>query len=141
MNLPSGLQPFFNFISTYAALLLAVLAVAEGFICFFLLRRIEALRMKVEDAATAAEDAARAAALAAPGGIDPEVVINLLRSGRPASLDAVYTMMQRQIAEAEARERERDEAAAAVSAASESPAQPAAPEPAAPAASETPSGS
>ena len=135
MNLPAGLQPFFNFISTYAALLLAVLAVAEGFICFFLLRRIEALNLKVEAAATAAEDSARAAALAAPGGIDPEVVINLLRSGRPASLDAVYTMMQRQIAEAEAREREREEAAAAVSAATASSPS------AAPAATETPSGS
>ncbi|MBV8193959.1 MAG: hypothetical protein JOY80_00375 [Candidatus Dormibacteraeota bacterium] len=33
--------------------------------------------------------------MAAPGGIDPEAVIDVLRRGVPPTLDNVYTAMQR----------------------------------------------
>ena len=70
------------------------LALVELIIIILLLRRIERLQDRVARAVRAAEDAARAAALASPGGIDPEVVISLLRTGMPVTLDAVYSKMR-----------------------------------------------
>ena len=46
-------------------------------------------------AQAAALKSARAAALAAPGAIDPEAVLALLRQGHAPTLDNVYAMMRR----------------------------------------------
>jgi hypothetical protein len=73
---------------------LALLAVVLGFLCSYLLRRQKVMSKRLRIAENAAEEAARAAALAAPGGIDPEVVIELLRDGRPPTLDNIYAVMQ-----------------------------------------------
>ena len=72
---------------------LALLSVVLGFLCSYLLRRQKVMSRRLRIAEEAAEDAARAAALAAPGGIDPEVVIQLLRDGRPPTLDNIYALM------------------------------------------------
>lgn len=85
------------------AILLGVVAIAEGILAAWLYRRNDDLRLRLRRANDAAEDAARAAALAAPGGIDPEIVIHLLRTGQAATLDVVHDLMER---------RERSEAAA-----------------------------
>jgi len=77
-------------------LILGVIVLIEAAACAFFLRRIRRLQKHLEVAVLAAEDAARAAALASPGGIDPEVVISLLRSGQPVTLDAVYAYMEQQ---------------------------------------------
>jgi hypothetical protein len=77
-------------------LILGALVLIEGGLCFFLFTRITGLRKRLDVAIRSAEDAARAAALASPGGIDPEVVIALLRSGQPVTLDAVYAEMEQQ---------------------------------------------
>lgn len=77
----------------HAVLVVAILAVLEGILCAYLLRRMESLRRRLDIAIDAAEDAARAAAMAAPGGIDPELVVGLLRDGRPVTLDSVHEVM------------------------------------------------
>lgn len=82
----------------HAVFILAGLAILEGALCAYLVRRTEQFKRRLDIAVRAAEDAARAAALAAPGGIDPEVVIGLLRTGQPTSLDSVYAVMERQAA-------------------------------------------
>ena len=82
--------------ATTVAIALGLLAIFEGALCAFLLRRVDILQRRLDVAVGAAEDAARAAALAYPGGIDPEVVITLLRSGQPVTLDSVYAHMERQ---------------------------------------------
>jgi hypothetical protein len=64
-------------------------------LCVALAARIERLKDRLHIAKAAAEDAAQAAALAAPGGIDPDVVAELLRTGERPTLDSVYTAMQR----------------------------------------------
>jgi hypothetical protein len=74
--------------------LIAALAVIEGGLCAFLIRRNEQLTAHLHRAREAAEDAARAAALAAPGGIDPEIVLHLLRTGQPTTLDNVHALME-----------------------------------------------
>ncbi len=79
----------------------ALLAVALGFLCSYLLRRLSVMHKRVRIAEEAAEEAARAAALAAPGGIDPEVVMELLRDGRPPTLDNIYQLMRRRESPAE----------------------------------------
>lgn len=79
-------------------LLLGCLAVVLALLCLAMLARIERLKDRLHIAQAAAEDAARAAALAAPGGIDPDVVIELLRKGERPTLDAVYASMQGQAA-------------------------------------------
>lgn len=79
-----------------ALIAVAALAVVEGLLCGVLIRRVDGLKRRLDIAVSAAEDAARAAAMSAPGGIDPEVVMTLLRAGQPVSLDAVYAIMERQ---------------------------------------------
>jgi hypothetical protein len=74
---------------------LGVVAIALALLCMAMVARIERLKDRLHAAQSAAEDAARAAALAAPGGIDPEVVVELLRTGERPTLDAVYATMQR----------------------------------------------
>ena len=78
----------------HAVIAVALLATALGFLCSYLLRRLAVLRRRLRIAEQAAEEAARAAAMAAPGGIDPEAVMELLRDGRPPTLDNVYALMQ-----------------------------------------------
>ena len=87
MNLTQLLQD-------HGVVALALLSVVLGFLCSYLLRRQKVLSRRLRTAEEAAEEAARSAALAAPGGIDPEVVIELLRDGRPPTLDNVYAAMQ-----------------------------------------------
>ena len=86
----------------HSVLVLAALAVVEGIICLALLRLMRQARTEMRAAQAAAGAAARAAALAAPGAIDPEAVLSLLREGHAPTLDNVYAMMQRQQAGADA---------------------------------------
>jgi hypothetical protein len=76
-------------------LVVGIIAVLLALLCIALMSRAERLKDRLHIAEAAAEDAAAAAALAAPGGIDPDVVVELLRTGERPTLDAVYTTMQR----------------------------------------------
>jgi hypothetical protein len=82
-------------LQVHAVLLLCALVVLEGLICVSLLRRLRHAREGLRAAQSAAEAATRAAALAAPGAIDPEAVLALLREGHAPTLDNVYAIMQR----------------------------------------------
>jgi hypothetical protein len=75
-------------------LAVGMVAAILAILCIVLLARVERLKDRLHIAKAAAEDAAQAAALAAPGGIDPEVVADLLRTGQRPTLDAVYAAMQ-----------------------------------------------
>jgi len=77
-----------------AAYVIAAVAIAEGILAAWLLRRNEELRSRLRRARDAAEEAARAAALAAPGEIDPEIVIHLLRTGQTVTLETVHAIME-----------------------------------------------
>ena len=83
-----------DFVRDHGTFLMAGLAVLEGLMVAFLIRRNERMAARLHRAREAAEDAARAAALAAPGGIDPEIVIHLLRTGQPTTLDNVHALME-----------------------------------------------
>jgi hypothetical protein len=74
---------------------IGAVAVILALLCVVLVARVERLKDRLHIAKAAAEDAAQAAALAAPGGIDPDVVAELLRTGQRPTLDAVYDAMQR----------------------------------------------
>ncbi len=88
-------------VTGHAAILLAVVAILEGVLAAWLFRRNDELRMQLRRARDAADEAVRTAALAAPGGIDPEIVIQLIRSGQSPTLDVVQSLMdQRESAEA-----------------------------------------
>jgi len=82
-------------IQDHSVLILAGLAVLEGIICASLLRMARHARHEMKAAQAAAIEAARAAALAAPGAIDPEAVLALLRQGHAPTLDNVYAMMRK----------------------------------------------
>ena len=82
-------------IQDHSVLILAGLAVVEGIICASLLRLARHARHEMKAAQAAAIESARAAALAAPGAIDPEAVLALLRQGHAPTLDNVYAMMRR----------------------------------------------
>jgi hypothetical protein len=88
-----------SWIQNHSVLILAGLAVVEGIICLSLLRMARHARHEMKAAQAAAIEAARAAALAAPGAIDPEAVLALLRQGHAPTLDNVYAMMRRREAE------------------------------------------
>ncbi|MFN2452494.1 MAG: hypothetical protein ABR541_09090, partial [Candidatus Dormibacteria bacterium] len=72
-----------------APVLLVVAIVFEAVIAILWRRQIISLKQRLEATVEAAEDAARAAALAAPGGIDPEMVLQLIRAGHTPTLDTV----------------------------------------------------
>ena len=91
-----------SWVQDHSVLILEALAVLEGIICYSLLRMARHARHEMKAAQAAAIEAARAAALAAPGAIDPEAVLALLRQGHAPTLDNVYAMMRRREAEAEA---------------------------------------
>ncbi len=82
-----------NAVTGHATIVLAVVAILEGVLAAFLIRRIDDMRMRLRRARDAADQAARTAALAAPGGIDPEIVIHLLHSGQAVTLDVVHDLM------------------------------------------------
>jgi hypothetical protein len=84
-----------SWIQDHSVLILAGLAVVEGIICLALLRMARHARHEMKAAQAAALESARAAALAAPGAIDPEAVLALLRLGHAPTLDNVYAMMRR----------------------------------------------
>lgn len=83
-----------QFFATYGSFMLAGAAIVEGALAAVLLRQIRKLKHHLRRAQEAAEDAARAAALAAPGNIDPEVVIHLLHAGQAPTLDNVNALME-----------------------------------------------
>jgi hypothetical protein len=84
-----------SWIQDHSVLILAALAMVEGLICLSLLRVARHARHEMKAAQAAALESARAAALAAPGAIDPEAVLALLRQGHAPTLDNVYAMMRR----------------------------------------------
>ncbi len=84
-----------SWVQNHSVLILAGLAVVEGIICLSLLRVARHARHEMKAAQAAALESARAAALAAPGAIDPEAVLALLRQGHAPTLDNVYQMMRR----------------------------------------------
>jgi hypothetical protein len=84
-----------SWVQDHSVLILAALAVVEGIICAALLRMARHARHEMRAAQAAALESARAAALAAPGAIDPEAVLALLRQGHSPTLDNVYAMMRR----------------------------------------------
>jgi hypothetical protein len=84
-----------SWVQDHSVLILAALAVVEGIICVALLRTARHARHEMKAAQAAALESARAAALAAPGAIDPEAVLALLRQGHAPTLDNVYAMMRR----------------------------------------------
>ena len=78
-----------------AAIIAGVIAVVALLLNVLLSRRIRRLRESLAESRGAAEESARLAALAHPGGIDPEAVIEVLRRGIPPTLDNVYSVMRR----------------------------------------------
>lgn len=91
----ANLDPLVQAFRDNAPVILASLALVLGALCAFLLRRLALAHAQLHRAQAAAEEAVRAAALAAPGGIDPEAVLEVLRRGLPPTLDNVYAAMQR----------------------------------------------
>ena len=90
-----------SIVTGHATILLAALAILEGILAAWLFRRNDEMRLRLRRAREAADQAARAAALAAPGAIDPEIVIQLLQSGQSVTLEMVHSLMeQRERAEA-----------------------------------------
>ena len=89
-----NLQHITDTLRAQPALGIGAVAVLLALLCIVLIARIERLKDRLHIAKAAAEDAAQAAALAAPGGIDPDVVAALLRTGQRPTLDAVYDAMQ-----------------------------------------------
>jgi hypothetical protein len=89
-----SLQHIVDAVRTQPVIAVGALAVVLALLCIVLIARVERLKDRLHVARAAAEDAAKAAALAAPGGIDPEVVADLLRTGERPTLDAVYATMQ-----------------------------------------------
>ena len=97
----------------YDALIVGILAGIALVLYFIQSQKIKQLRVNLDEARRAAEEAARAAALAHPGAIDPEAVIEVLRRGIPPTLDNVYSVMRRRDAIRDAEDAERQPAAAA----------------------------
>jgi hypothetical protein len=89
-----SLQHIIDSVRTQPVIAVGALAVVLALLCIVLIARVERLKDRLHIAKAAAEDAAKAAALAAPGGIDPDVVAELLRTGERPTLDAVYATMQ-----------------------------------------------
>lgn len=90
-----NLQHIIDTLRSEPVLGIGAVAVILALLCVVLVARTERLKDRLHIAKAAAEDAAQAAALAAPGGIDPDVVAELLRTGQRPTLDAVYDAMQR----------------------------------------------
>lgn len=89
-----NIQHIIDTIRGQPVIAIGALAVVLTLLSIALAARVERLKDRLHIAQSAAEDAAKAAALAAPGGIDPDVVADLLRMGERPTLDAVYANMQ-----------------------------------------------
>lgn len=89
-----NLQHIVDTVRGQPVIMVGLVALILALLCVALVARIERLKDRLHIAKAAAEDAAQAAALAAPGGIDPDVVADLLRTGERPTLDTVYTAMQ-----------------------------------------------
>jgi hypothetical protein len=89
-----NIQHIIDTIRGQPVIAIGAVAVVLTLLCIALAARVERLKDRLHIAQSAAEDAAKAAALAAPGGIDPDVVAELLRMGERPTLDAVYANMQ-----------------------------------------------
>ena len=85
---------FTNFAHGLDPVILLAAAAMEFALVVVMWLRITMLRKRLHKAVDAAEDAARAAALAVPGGIDPDIVISMLRAGHPISLDTIHQLME-----------------------------------------------
>ena len=85
-----------------AVAILAVLAAVATLMAYFMWLRMRTAERRLLKAQAAAEEAARAAALAAPGGIDPEIVLAILNQGLPPTLDNVYQLTQQRAVEDDA---------------------------------------
>ncbi len=72
--------------------ILAVITAITVLLSYLMYRRMQHAEARLRTAQSAAEEAARAAALAAPGGIDPEIVLAILSQGLPPTLDNVYAL-------------------------------------------------
>ncbi len=94
-----NLQHIIDTIRGQPVIAIGVVAAVLAILCVALAAWVERLKDRLHVAQAAAEDAAKAAALAAPGGIDPDVVVQLLRTGERPTLDAVYTTMQQRAGE------------------------------------------
>ena len=94
------MQNFIDTLRNNPTLELSLLSAVLALTVAVLLVRIERLKDRLHRASIAAEDAARAAALAAPGGIDEDVVVDILTRGERPTLDNVYAAMQRKTARA-----------------------------------------
>jgi hypothetical protein len=84
-----NLQHVIDTVRGQPVIAVAVLAFLLAVLCVVLGARVEQLKDRLHIAQAAAEDSAKAAALAAPGGIDPDVVVEMLRTGERPTLDAV----------------------------------------------------
>jgi len=89
-----NLQSIIDSVRGHPVVVVGALAVVLALLCGALIARVERLKDRLHIAQAAAEDSAKAAALAAPGGIDPDVVADLLRVGERPTLDIVYEQMQ-----------------------------------------------
>src|SRR5579864_7562781 len=89
-----SIQSAVQYLAAHAEVFLGTLAGLLAILNLLLTRRVIRLQARARQARSAAEEAARAAAMAAPGGIDPEAVIDVLRKGMPPTLDNVYAAMQ-----------------------------------------------
>ncbi|MDQ2961350.1 MAG: hypothetical protein M3R48_09945 [Candidatus Dormibacteraeota bacterium] len=96
------MQQFLDALRSQPTIGLALLTAVLALMCAVLLARIERLKDRLHVARSAAEDAARAAALAAPGGIDADIVLDLLRLGERPTLDTVYAAMHHPEADSQA---------------------------------------
>ena len=90
-----SLQHIVDTLRAQPVLDMSIIAGILALLCAALFVRVERLKDRLHVAQAAAEDAARAAAMSAPGGIDPDVVVEMLRAGERPTLDTVYASMQR----------------------------------------------
>lgn len=86
---------FVQILRDNATIIAGAVAAASLLYNVVLKRRIARLKSRIKESRAAAEESARLAALAHPGGIDPEAVIEVLRRGIPPTLDNVYSVMRR----------------------------------------------
>jgi hypothetical protein len=89
-----NLRSIVDGVRDHPVVVVGALAMVLALLCVALIARVERLKDRLHVAKAAAEDSAKAAALAAPGGIDPDVVADLLRVGERPTLDIVYDQMQ-----------------------------------------------
>ena len=88
------MQHLLDILRAEPVIAVGAIAFVLALLCIALATRVERLQDRLHTARAAAEDAAKAASLAAPGGIDSEVVADILQAGERPTLDSVYAAMQ-----------------------------------------------